>query len=150
MGISGDRTQHLLWRVEHGALNGCVPKVVVVLIGTNNRTSDSPVAIAQGIEEVAVAAHHYAPAAKVIVMGVFPVGAEPTNPNRAIVAEINRHVRGRLRNYARFLDIGPQLLAADRHADMSKMAGDALHLQGPGFEVWAEALERAIERLLPK
>lgn len=146
MGISGDRTQHLLWRIEHGALDVCKPEALVVLIGTNNRNSDSPEAIARGIEAVVEAGHHFAPKAQIIVMGVFPVGSEPLDPNRDIVAQINRHVKSHLPGYAHFLDIGRELLTQDGYADMSKMAGDALHLQPGGYEVWGKALERELDR----
>ncbi|HVT11249.1 MAG TPA: GDSL-type esterase/lipase family protein [Fimbriimonadaceae bacterium] len=146
MGISGDRTQNLLWRIEHGALDGCKPEALVVLIGTNNRASDSPEAIAKGIEVVVEAAHHFAPEAQVIVMGVFPVGSEPLDPNREIVAQINKSVKGHLPRYAHFLDIGPDLLTPEGYADMGKMADDAIHLKPGGYEAWGRALERELDR----
>jgi len=150
MGISGDRTQHLLWRVQHGSLDIAKPEVAVILIGTNNRPSDSPVAIAKGIEAVAEAVHAKSPRTKILITAVFPVGAEPNDPNRTIVAEINQELSRYRRSYVKLLDIEHALLKADGRADLDRMAGDALHLQGPGYEVWAAALEKELDRMTHK
>ncbi|HWA84523.1 MAG TPA: hypothetical protein VG820_13860, partial [Fimbriimonadaceae bacterium] len=77
---------------------------------------------------------------------VFPVGSEPLDPNREIVAQINKSVKGHLPRYAHFLDIGRDLLTLDGYADMGKMAGDAIHLTPGGYEAWGRALERELDR----
>src|SRR5215472_4566075 len=51
-GISGDRTQHVLWRIENGELSGIDPKVIVLMSGTNNSGSDSTEQSAGGVEKM--------------------------------------------------------------------------------------------------
>src|SRR5271163_766009 len=51
-GIGGDRTQHVLWRIQHGELDGIEPKATVIMIGTNNLGADTPDEIAQGIKSI--------------------------------------------------------------------------------------------------
>ncbi len=83
MGMSGDRTQNLLWRIQHGALD-VTPAAVVIAIGINNRNDDSAEAVAKGIEAVVREVKKRGPKAKVIVCGLFPTGATSSDPQRAL------------------------------------------------------------------
>lgn len=73
-GISGDRTQHVLWRLQTGIVKRMKPKVVVLMIGTNNTLSNSPKAIAAGIKDIIHKIHLDSPKTKVLLMGIFPSG----------------------------------------------------------------------------
>src|SRR5579859_6662603 len=72
LGISGDRTQHVLWRLDHGEMEGLQPKAVVVMIGTNNMASNTADQIAQGVEAVCERVHQKAPDAKELLLAIFP------------------------------------------------------------------------------
>src|SRR5207237_9418968 len=94
-GISGDRTQHVLWRINNGELDGIKPKVTVIMIGTNNMGSDSADAIAQGIENIVKVVREKT-GSKVLLLGIFPRGADPADPKvkdlRAKIETVNARI----------------------------------------------------------
>src|SRR5206468_2705561 len=92
-GIGGDRTQHVLWRLQNGELDGIQPKVVMLMIGTNNSNGKNNTAeeIADGITAIVKEIHKQSPATKVLLLGVFPRGANP-NPQREKLADVNKIV----------------------------------------------------------
>ena len=71
LGISGDRTQHVLWRLEHGEIGTCHPKVAVVMIGTNNLGSNTPAEIEKGVEAVSERVKSLTPGAHILLLGIF-------------------------------------------------------------------------------
>ena len=70
-GIGGDRTQHVLWRITNGELDGIHPKVCVLMIGTNNSNSDNAEPIADAITKI-VSIVREKTGAKVLLLAVFP------------------------------------------------------------------------------
>ena len=146
MGISGDRTQHVLWRIADGALDDCKPDWVVLLIGVNNLHSDSPHNIAGGIIKSMQSIHLKQPLSKLILMALFPTGRNPDSPERHAVNSINKELKGfcKSNSYPILLDITQDLLLKDGSTDFTKMAGDSLHLVQGGYEVWARALASVI------
>lgn len=154
-GISGDRTQHLLWRMDHGELDGIHPRVVVLMIGTNNtgkeRDSDKirntvPETIA-GVQAVVRDLRSKLPDSKVLLLAIFPRGTLES-PQRAQVAVINT-VIAKLDDdkMVRFLDIGPKFLSDDG-ALPREMMSDGLHPGAKGYEIWAESMEPTLDELL--
>ena len=79
-GIGGDSTQHLLWRLDHGEIDGIHPKVVVLLIGTNNLVSHTPAEIAEGITAVVAKLREKLPASRILLLGLFPARRLRTIP----------------------------------------------------------------------
>ena len=77
-GISGDRTQNLLWRVRYGNYNRCTPEYVVIAIGINNLIvgQDTADDTAEGIIAVTEEACKQFPDSKIILLGLFPSGKE--------------------------------------------------------------------------
>src|ERR1700722_18534738 len=71
-GISGDRTEHVIWRIDHGELDGLHPKVVVLMIGTNKTRTNSPEQIAEGIKVILDKIQDKCPNTKILLLGVFP------------------------------------------------------------------------------
>lgn len=155
-GISGDRTQHVLWRLENGELNGITPKVVVLMIGTNNtgferdRTTprNTPAETIAGVKAILKKLKTSLPETKVLLLAVFPRGEKPDHPQRLQVNEINAV----LRNLAdgrrvRFLDINAGFLAPDGTLPAEIMP-DFLHPNERGYEIWANAIREPLADML--
>lgn len=154
-GIDGDRTQNVLWRLEHGEVDGISPRVVVLLIGTNNtgreRQIDRPrnttgEAIA-GIITVVRTLREKLPTAKILLLGLFPRD-EKESPQREQVAEIN-HAIGALDDgrHVYFLDLWARFLTPDGSI-LRALMPDLLHLNEAGYQVWADALAEPLQKLL--
>jgi dienelactone hydrolase/lysophospholipase L1-like esterase len=146
LGFGWDRTQNVLWRIDHGELDGLKPKLVVIHIGTNNLAgtknyeAGTPVQIAEGIRAIGVRVRDTLPEAKIVLMAVFPRGENPDHPMRKPIAEINALLPEIAKGFgAEFVDIGAKLLD-DAGVYPKVMAGDFLHPSAQGYEVWAEAL----------
>jgi len=149
-GIGGDRTQHVLWRVENGEFEGIKPKAVVLMIGTNNSgaADNSPEQVAAGIKAIISAIHQRSPNTKVLLLAIFPRGAgEANNPgrtkNKAVNALIAKFDDGQK---VHFLDIGPKFLAADGTLSKEIMP-DLLHLNAKGYQIEADAIREKLAAL---
>ena len=144
-GIAGDRTQGVLWRMENGELEGYSPRLMMLMIGTNNLSGrrsepNTPAEIAMGIATIVVKFRTTFPDAKVLLLGVFPRGAEPTNPYRESIRQINALIANLDDGeYVRFMDIGSRFLAPDGSIPEDVMP-DGLHPNARGYEIWAEAV----------
>ena len=82
-GIGGDRTQHVLWRIENGEIDGIHPRVAVLMIGTNNAGSNSADEIAAGVTAIVQELRKRLPETKVLLLGVFPAAPSPIRPARS-------------------------------------------------------------------
>lgn len=148
-GISGDGTPHVLWRLDHGNVDGLAPKAVVVMIGTNNAPGDASSAedIAAGVGAIVARLREKLPAAKVLVLAIFPSGEKPT-AHRAKTTKANELIAKQADGRTVFyLDIGKDFMNAD--ATISKdIMPDYLHLSERGYEKWAAAIEGKVAQLL--
>lgn len=147
LGFGWDRTQNVLYRIDHGELDGLKPKAVVIHIGTNNLAGtknareNTPAEIAEAIKLIVEKVQARCPGAKVVLMAVFPRGEKPTDPKRAKIAAINQLIAplgGR--PGVTYLDITAKLTNADGTISKDVM-GDYLHPTGKGYAIWAEALK---------
>jgi lysophospholipase L1-like esterase len=121
---------------------------VSVLIGVNNLSSDSPENIALGIKTVVETIHQKLPRAQIILNALFPVGKESSDPRRAQVAKVNQLIKPiSNKSYVYWNDLTAEFLLADGSADLTKMAGDALHLGPKGYEAWSVYLLSLIETI---
>ncbi|MDE3068738.1 MAG: GDSL family lipase [Verrucomicrobiota bacterium] len=154
-GIGGDRTQHVLWRIEHGELDGIHPGVVVLMIGTNNtgkeRHSDKirntiPQVI-EGVQAVVKELRARLPESKILLLGIFPRG-HLLDPQRAQIAVINTVIAklddGKM---VRYLDIGPKFLEPDGDLSRSIMP-DLLHPNAKGYQIWADAMNPTLFEMM--
>ena len=145
-GIGGDRTQHVLWRITNGELDGIKPKVVVLMIGTNNSGSDDDAGIAKGVTAIVKAIHEKSPATKVLLLAVFPRGEKP-NAQREKLTKVNQTIAklddGKSVHY---LDIGAKFLTADGTLTKDIMP-DFLHLSKAGYQIWADAITPKLAEL---
>jgi len=147
-GIGGDRTEHVLWRIQNGEIDGISPKVVVLMIGTNNSGSNSAGEIAGGIKAIVTTLREKLPRTKVLLLGVFPRGERPDNPIRAKLAAVNEIIAtlddG---ENVKYLDIGERFLHDDGTLSREIMP-DFLHLSRKGYRIWADAIEPTLWSML--
>lgn len=154
-GISGDRTQHILWRIGHGELDGIQPKALVLLIGTNNigmekdkvTVRNTAEEALEGVVAVVNAVRAKLPNTKILLLGIFPRNGKD-DPRRAEIAQINASL-AKLHDgkSVYFLDIGPKLLEPDGTLSTEVMP-DLLHPSEKGYEIWAEAIKEPLGQLL--
>lgn len=149
LGIGGDRTQHVLWRLDHGNVEGISPKVAVVMIGTNNSADDrnSASEMVDGVRAVVAKLREKLPETKILLLGIFPRG-EQFNAQRGKILQVNQAIR-RLHDgeTVHYLDIGHRFLD-DGGAIPREIMPDFLHLTPRGYQVWAEAIEPALADLM--
>ena len=149
LGIGGDRTQHVLWRLDNGNIEGISPKLAVLMIGTNNSngTDNTAEEIGVGIQAIVKKLREKLPTTKVLILAVFPRGEKP-NPQREKNAKASEIASKLADNESIFfLDIGPKFLTADGTLTKEIMP-DFLHLTPKGYEIWAEAIEPSVVKLM--
>ncbi len=149
-GIGGDRTQHVLWRIENGELDGITPKVAVLMIGTNNSGTDSAEGIAAGVTTIVKAIHAKSPKTKVLLLAVFPRGDRPEGKFGAAQEKLKQvnAIISKLHNgkTVHYFDIGQKFLV---DGQMSKeIMNDFLHLTGKGYQIWADAIAGKLAELM--
>jgi beta-glucosidase len=151
LGFGGDRTQHVLWRLEQLPKLKKTPKGAVLLIGTNNVGwgSDTPRQAAEGIQAVARKLQELYPEMKILVLAVFPRRAEPDHRFRKQINELNSYLPELLKEMKNvtLLDIGPKFL--DEKGFLLKgVMPDTTHPSEKGYEIWAKAIEPELKRML--
>lgn len=151
LGISGDRTEHVLWRItEGGDLDGLSPKVLVLMIGINNRlqNNNTPAEVAAGIKTIVDYIKVKLATTKLLLLGDFPCWEQPTDPARQWVKDVNALIAPLAdRQRVWYLDIGPKFLEPDGTIVKAKLR-DMLHLSEIGYGLWAEAMEPYLVDLL--
>jgi len=149
-GIGGDRTQHVLWRIENGELETIKPKAVVLMIGTNNSAHDPAEGIARGITKIVETIRKKQPQAKILLLAIFPREEKASsNPGRREkLAEVNKTI-ARLDDgkHVFFLDIGPKFLQPDGTI-LKTIMPDFLHLSSEGYQIWADAISPKLAELM--
>ena len=149
-GIMADKTQHVLWRLQNGNLDGLKPKVAVVMIGTNNTGSqETAQQTADGVLAIINYLHVKSPKTKVLLLGIFPRGKKLDDKKRAQNDEVNKILATfeESLDYVTYLDISKEFLKEDGNVNLELMP-DGLHPNAAGYKVWAEAMEPSLEQLL--
>ncbi len=158
LGVGGDQTGHVLWRITEGKeLEPLTPRVAVVLIGINNPVSHRPEEVAGGVRAIVAELKRQKPNIKVLVLGVFPcslrrqdkavqrIGAADLQPRvrqlNAAIAELHDG------KSVFFKDIGERFLEKDGGLSREVMS-DFLHLGPKGYQIWADAIEGDVRELL--
>ena len=113
LGFGWDKTENVLWRLQHGAVDGIAPKLIVVMIGTNNSGTCEAADIAAGITAIVAELNQKLPQSKILLLGIFPRGEKP-GPQREKLAAVNQLIAklDGTQNVT-FLDIGAKFLTAD-------------------------------------
>lgn len=159
-GISADRTEHVLWRMENGNFDGLNPKLIVVMIGTNNTGhqgrpypeinnqiySSTAQQTADGVELIVRKLQKKMPEAKILLLGIFPRGEKPDDRFRkqneetnALIAKLDDGSR------VKYLDIGKAFLEPDGTLSREIMP-DLLHPGEKGYQIWADAIEAEVKK----
>jgi lysophospholipase L1-like esterase len=149
LGIGGDRTQHILWRLDNGNVEGIKPKLAVLMIGTNNSNGNDNTAeeIGAGIQAIVKKLREKLPETKVLILAIFPRGEKP-NPQReknAKASQVASEIADGKNVF--YLDIGPKFLSEDGTLTAEIMP-DRLHLSPKGYEIWATAIEPQVAELM--
>ena len=161
-GISGDRTEHVLWRLDHGNFDGLKPKAIVIMIGTNNTGHQgrpqkeikdavyqcTAQQTAEGIKAIIAQLQGKCPEAKILLLAIFPRGADKNDKFRQQNEATNAIIKG----YADdqkvfFMDVGGKFLDAEGKLSREIMP-DLLHPNEKGYQIWAEAIEVKVKALL--
>lgn len=146
-GIDADRTEHVLWRLQQGDIDGLSPEVIVLLIGVNNCRRDRSADIAAGVGAIVDELRARCPNSRILLLGIFPVGQEPNvfrdrlgfgNTMIAKLADGDR---------VHFLDLGDRFLQPDGTI-AAEIMPDFLHLSTEGYRILATALEPHLRTLL--
>ncbi|MCD6174440.1 MAG: GDSL family lipase [Planctomycetes bacterium] len=159
-GISGDRTQHVLWRLENGTIDGINPKVAVVMIGTNNSNRNDYTAeqIAEGIEAIICTLRTELPNTKVLLLATFPRGDAKQRADKTQDATYNPQWAKNDRSCELasqladgkmicYLDIN-QAFLNDEGVLTREVMPDLLHPQAKGYQIWAEAMMPTLKKLM--
>ena len=151
LGFGGDRTQHVLWRLDHLPILKKAPKAAVVMIGTNNMGwgSDTPEQTSGGILAIVVKLKELYPDMDVLVLGIFPRRQNLDHPHRKRINQLNAMMPGLLKGLegVTFMDIGPEFL--DDKGFLSKeMMPDTTHPSEKGHVIWAEAIMPELKKMM--
>ena len=147
LGISGDKTQHVLWRLDNGNIDGISPKLAVIMIGTNNHKDNTAEEIAEGITAIVKKLRDKLPNMKILLLGVFPREEKPGEFRKKLI-KVNEIISKLADNQSIFFqDIGSEFLTADGTLPKDIMP-DALHPNTKGYEIWANAIEPMVAKLM--
>ena len=148
LGFSGDRTENVLWRLAHGEVDDINPKLVVMMIGTNNtgHRMDPPETVALGIKTILEELKTRLPDTQVLLLAIFPRGSTPDDPMRVN----NTLINARIRNFADneqvfFVDLNSVFLDQDGHLS-KKVMPDLLHPESYGYQLLADKLVPLIQK----
>lgn len=149
-GVGGERTEHVLWRMQNGELDGINPKVAVLMIGTNNVgqcPDEDPAWAAAGVTKIVETIHEKLPNTKLLLLGVFPrnkkdsVARQKTEAINQIICKLEDG------NKTRYLDIGKVFLN-----DAGEIPGDVmpdmLHPNAKGYDLWYAAMNPLLTEML--
>ncbi len=156
-GIGGDRTEHVIWRIEDGVLKGVKPKVVVLMLGTNNSSNHTGQQIAAADKKIVELIRSEIPEAKVLLLAIFPRGPRKDKEGKIIDDAVQRMqvineanaILAQLDDgkNVRFLDIGAKFLGADGKIPDAIMP-DQLHPTAAGYQIWADAMRPLLEEMM--
>ncbi len=150
-GISGDRTQNVLWRLQNGAYAKSRPRVMVVTIGVNNFVeNDSPEEITAGLLAIANWVKINMPSTKLVLTGPLPTGVGKDEPRRKKYERIHQLLAAQKNAFYEYAPLHGVFTLDNGDLDLSKFSKDGIHLIPGGFKAWAAALKPTLVTLLAK
>lgn len=154
LGIGGDQTGHVIWRITEGKeIDTLKPKLAVIMIGTNNmgnvekKTGHTPEQIAGGVKAIVEELRKQKPEMKILVLAIFPRSPKAEDKIRAKVADTNKIIAKLADDkHVFYKDIGEKFLEKDGSLD-KKIMPDFLHLSEAGYQIWADAIKDEVVKL---
>lgn len=150
LGLRSDLTQGVLWRLNNGQWNPTLhPKLVVLLIGTNNAGWHSkPDDTALGVAEIIRFINRHSPATKILLLGILPRGADGSAPERAVNAAVNERIqRCADGQNVVFMDPGRALVGADGRIS-NQVLFDYLHPTMVGYAILGGAISGQVRKMM--
>lgn len=150
LGFGGDCTENVLWRLQHGEVDGIAPKVAVLMVGTNNtgHRQEDPKLVAAGVQRNIEELQHRLPHTKILLLGIFPRDQQPDGAYRQHNDKVNALLAGFADNKkVFFLNINKDFLDANGVLSKAVMP-DLLHPNEQGYEIWAQAMQPTLLQLL--
>ena len=151
LGISGERTEQVLWRLDHGELDGYQAKAVMIMIGTNNLghfNDELPEWTAAGVAKIVATVRAKQPQAKILLLAIFPRGKPTDTAIKARVAATNALISkladGKM---VTFMDIGAKFLLPDGNVSVELMP-DYLHPNPAGYKIWLDAVKPTLDEMM--
>lgn len=146
-GISGDRTQNLLWRLQNDQYNCCTPQVAIITIGINNVVpGDNPSDIAAGIKACALEARKQMPETRIILFGLLPSGKEKNSRNRIACDKVHELLSQSLLEGIEYINPTAWFINRDGEMKTELYSGDFLHLNPDGYKVWSEKIAELLNK----
>jgi len=152
LGFGGDHTENVLWRLEHGEIDGFRAKVAVVMIGTNNTGDrrEDPRTTAAGVRRILDEIRRRQPDARILLLAIFPRDEQPSSPLRRLNDQVNAIISGYADGqHVFFLDIDRFLTNPDGALSRDVMP-DLLHPNEKGYGIWARQMEPTLLQLLAR
>ena len=151
LGFGGDRTNHVLWRLNHLPILKTAPKAASLMIGTNNICwgSDLPKQAADGVRAIAKKLNEMYPDMEILVLGVFPRRRTIDHPHRKEILELNSYLPGLIKDIPNvtYLDIGQKFL--DNKGFLSEeMMPDTTHPSEKAHDIWAKAIVPKLKKMM--
>ena len=149
LGIGGDWIQNVIWRVENGVFDQVKPKLVVLLIGTNNIGGEyTPEEMISGINSIVGALNKKSPETKILILGILPRGKSINNNPiyekiKIINASLSKLADGQKIFY---LDVGYKLIEKDGSLS-NDLFHDGLHITGKAYPIVADAIAPLVEKI---
>ena len=150
LGVAGDRTQNLIWRLENGELDGYAAKVVMLTIGTNNRMNAGETVdqTAAAIKRILTLVQTRQPQAKVLLLPIFPCGTDAADPGRLANGKVNEIIR--TFSGVVWVDFTDRFLEPDGRTKQGVFLKDLLHLDALGYRIWREAVTPLFRKYVGK
>jgi beta-glucosidase len=150
LGYGGDRTENVLWRLQHGEIDGIDPKVAVLMIGTNNTgfRQEAPELIYAGIKRDIAEIRKHLPKTKILLLAIFPRGEKPDDNLRVLNEKVNamlpKLADGK---HVVFFNMNMAFLAPDGTLSKDIMP-DLLHPNAEGYKIWQREMQPELDKLM--
>lgn len=145
-GISGDRTQHLLWRLKNCNYNRCSPEVAVITIGINNiNAGDEAKDVAEGIVACAEEARRQLPDTRIILLGLLPAGKPANAWMRRACDEVHAHLKRANIKDVEYINPTSWFTLDNGELNTALYSKDNLHLSAEGYKVWSKKIAELIK-----